>query len=402
MTCSIYEKSIELMNNFFLIQPYQNDGSDKIFKTLREIIKFNSGYIFYLNSDEINLEYSYRPLKKIADKKKYKITDKLKEKLNNENIEKEIAELLDINKPIIVEKLSIKNTVFGIIIITSDKKDENYHNYKKIFKTCASIISSLIKDIEITKILNMQVEALEEGYSHIRKENKKILEAEKVKNNFLANISHELRTPLNSIICFSELLTEEFIGRLNDKQKEYVEDIKVSGLHLLSMINEILDISKLEADAMKLNYRRFKLDTTVNEVCNLLMPLSLKKNIKIIKNIYDLEIYADYQKILQILFNLLNNAIKFTPDNGQITIEIGKTDKEIILKVIDTGIGIDKKYHKKIFKKFEQIENNVATSSTGLGLTITKELVKLHNGNISVESNPGKGSIFIVKIPNKI
>lgn len=191
-----------------------------------------------------------------------------------------------------------------------------------------------------------------EAYATIKKQNEKILAADKLKNEFLANISHELRTPLNAIIGFSEALSMKMFGPLNEKQEEYVSDIHVSGLHLLGMINEILELSKIEAKAVKLALSRFNLQTSLNEVVNIVRPLANKKHIELEKTTKDfLEIDADYQKIQQILYNLLSNAIKFTPDNGKIEIGYTHNDEDVQIFVKDNGVGIDKKYEGKIFGK---------------------------------------------------
>ena len=194
------------------------------------------------------------------------------------------------------------------------------------------------------------------------------------------------------------MLEKEFVGTLNEKQKEYINDIQTAGLHLLGMINEILDMSKIEANAVKLNLRTFEIHQVILETINIIKPLLVKKNLTLVDNSQDFKIKADYQKIQQILFNLLSNAIKFTPENGKIIVSASIDNKYVTISVEDNGIGIDKKYHKKIFEKFEQfaLQNE---SSTGLGLSITKELVKLHNGKIKLFSAPNKGSKFIITIP---
>ena len=223
--------------------------------------------------------------------------------------------------------------------------------------------------------------------------------AEKIKTDFIANVSHELRTPLNAIIGFSDLLQNKRIGELNEKQTGYVKDIQASSINLLGMINEILDISKLENSSTQLVKQTFDISMVINEVTTLLYPLFEKKNIKLVKNIEEFEINADYQKIKQVLFNLLSNALKFT--KNKIKIIVQKIDSKVVIKVIDNGIGIEKKNQKKIFNKFTQI-NDYSTkneSSTGLGLTISKEFVKLHNGKIEVESELNKGATFIITLP---
>lgn len=244
---------------------------------------------------------------------------------------------------------------------------------------------------EILEIMNLQVEALQEGILEVNK-------ADKTKSNFLANVSHELRTPLNSIIGFSDLLAHERAGGLNEKQKEYVNDIRAAGLTLLGMINGILDISKIEAGVVKLNLSTFSAKTAVDEVLNIIFPLAHKRGLAIEARVEDVEITADYQKFQQILFNLLSNAVKFA--KSRIVVELQQRDSsdpneycpqnDITLTVQDDGPGIDKKYQKKIFNKFE------STNSTGLGLAIVKEFVKLHNGTISVESMPEQGAKFIL------
>ena len=193
-------------------------------------------------------------------------------------------------------------------------------------------------------------------------------------------------------------------GELNNKQSEYISDIRVSAIHLLSMINEILDISKIEANAMKLVSSSFYISRALDEVVNVLQPLAIKKSISLTKILSeDFQVFADYQKIQQILYNLVNNAIKFSPEKGQVDIEAELKPDSFVIKVRDNGIGIDEKYHGKIFAKFVQLDSAYTKkeSSTGLGLTITKELVELHGGNISLMSEVNKGSTFIIDIPIK-
>ena len=211
-----------------------------------------------------------------------------------------------------------------------------------------------------------------------------------------------MRTPLNAIIGFSEALAKKFFGDLNEKQAEYVNDIHVSGIHLLGMINEILEISKIESKAIKLALSTFSLTMSMTEVVNIVTPLANKKHIELKVDIpEDVEIKADYQKIQQILYNLLSNAIKFTKENGKIETGYTKKDDSVEIYVKDNGIGIDKKYHGKIFAKFVQLNNiySKKESSTGLGLTITKELVELHGGKITFESKVDVGSTFYVTLP---
>lgn len=308
-------------------------------------------------------------------------------------------------KNTLITKLAIKNSVFGFMTLSSKKiiKEE----IKTSFCALANIISYKIKDYELNEVFKIQLKAMQEAilekesaYSVIKKQHKKLQELDKAKNLFLANISHELRTPLNAIIGFSQALDSKIFGELNEKQAEYIKDIQISSLHLLGMINEILDISKLEANAMKFNPTEINSTQVIGEVVNILEPLYKNKNIEvefISNNQY--KINADYQKFQQILYNLLSNAIKFTGKNGKIEIIQEIKGKDYILKIKDNGVGIDKKYHNKIFKKYVHIDNiySKSQSSTGLGLPITKELVKLHNGKIVLESEINKGTTFIME-----
>ena len=190
------------------------------------------------------------------------------------------------------------------------------------------------------------------------------------------------------------------VGDSNVKQKEYVGEIYTSGVHLLGMINEILDISKIEANAMKVTYTTFSPKLAINEVIGVMSPLADKKKIKVIFDCnYDGEITLDYQKLQQIMYNLLSNAIKFTPEKGNIKISIQNKKGELVISVRDNGIGIAKIDQQKIFEKFVQLENpyTKSGSSTGLGLTITKRFVEMMNGKIDLKSQNKKGAEFIVK-----
>ena len=291
------------------------------------------------------------------------------------------------------------------------KREKNFYKQEDLdaLNAIASVMSYLLKDAELSNVFKIQLKALKDGiveknnaYKTIKEQNEKILEADKVKNEFLANISHELRTPLNSILGFSDILGTQLYGNLNSKQEEYVNDIKVSATHLLGMINEVLDMSKIEANAMKIVKSAFWISRAVDEVANILYPLAQKKNIILKKNMdADFEVFADYQKIQQILYNLVSNAIKYSPENDEVEITVNADDESFRIFVHDNGIGIDKKYHGKIFAKFVQLDSAYTKkeSSTGLGLTITKELVELHGGKISLISEVNNGSTFIVEIP---
>lgn len=412
----IYKNAIKHLPTFFDNQLQLDKTAAGLFNVLKNIVEFDEAYVFFLNPDSIQLKYSFNNTANLQVDNTICINENLKNELFS--LENKIYEgnsalinLLQLKncKSFLVSKLSIRNTVYGFILLC--KRESSYYteDHIDVMTAASTIISYNIKDIELSNVFRIQLKALKDGitetssaYKTIKEQNIKILESDRIKNEFLANISHELRTPLNAIIGFSEVLSAKLFGDLNEKQADYVNDIHISGIHLLGMINEILDISKIEAHAMKLNKTNFILSRAIDEVANVVKPLSDRKSIVIKKNIInDGEVFADFQKISQILYNLLSNAIKFSHDSGKILAEGEVKSDRFILKIQDFGIGIDEKYHGKIFGKFVQLESSYVKkeSSTGLGLTITKELVELHGGHISLKSEPNKGTTFIVEIP---
>jgi len=230
--------------------------------------------------------------------------------------------------------------------------------------------------------------------------------ANRAKSQFLANMSHELRTPLNAVIGFSQVLQEQYFGELNEKQAEYVNDILGSGKHLLSLINDILDLSKIEAGKMELELSRVNIEELLENSLVMIKQKCLKHGIsldlRIPQELGGLEItVVDERKLKQVMFNLLSNAAKFTPDGGAIGVEAGG-GRRVIYQVSDTGIGIAPEYHEKIFEEFYQVRGGLTgkTPGTGLGLSPTKRMVEMHGGRIRVESEgEGKGSRFSFTLP---
>ncbi len=387
---------------------------------LQKIVDFDCAYVCYLNAGCANIQYRKCFCKEVPinpAETMINFPEILKTKLYDCDVFSldensgffNALKLEKTNSEFMIAKLNIRETVFGFLLISRPKTYPFTKEDEELVKAAASLISYSIKDSELSNVFKLQLRALQDSivektqaFATIKMQNEKILAADKVKNEFLANISHELRTPLNAIIGFSEALSMKLFGPLTEKQEEYVTDIHVSGLHLLGMINEILELSKIEAKAIKLSLSKYNLQTSVNEVVNIVRPLANKKHIDLQKSAKDfIEIEADYQKIQQILYNLLSNAIKFTPDEGEIEIGCKQKDDNVLIWVKDTGVGIDKKYEGKIFGKFVQLNNvySKKESSTGLGLTITKELVELHNGRIWFESVVGEGTTFFVEMP---
>ncbi|MCQ2789187.1 MAG: HAMP domain-containing histidine kinase [bacterium] len=400
-------KSLSWINNLINFDFSTSQNVVEGFKLVQKTLGFEHFYLFFVNPDDLELKYSDTSFTNL----KISIDGDLKSEIFSTN---HLAKLpADIEKEMnlegetyIVEKLSLNGTIFGVLVFTFSKEV----SYDEKFGVFASIISYKIKDKELSEVFSQQLKAIQDGfvntrnaYKTIKEQNEKILKLDKIKNEFLANVTHDLRTPLNSIIGFSEMLSTKLFGDLNEKQSEYVNEIYVAGVHLLGMINEILDISKIESCAMKLNKNQFFISRAVDEVLNVVNPLVNKKNIKLEKNVTpdDFEVVADFQKIKQILYNLVSNAIKFTKEQGNITVSVKKNKSKFVISVQDDGIGIPKEAQEKIFEKFFQVESTYlkSESSTGLGLTITKEFAVMHGGNIKVESELNKGAKFVVTMP---
>jgi len=240
-----------------------------------------------------------------------------------------------------------------------------------------------------------------------RVENLRLEAADKAKSEFLANMSHELRTPLNVSIGFSELLTMGNAGELNEKQKHYVDNILTSNQFLLTLINDILDLSKIEAGKIELVPDKMSVPLTIKETLSLINEKAMKHNV-LLKTEFDPElefIEADKQRFKQVLFNLLSNAVKFSKEEGgALTITAKKEDDMAKVSVSDTGIGIKEENVGKLFHKFEQLESGISQKygGTGLGLAITKQLVELHGGRIWAQSKYGEGSTFTFTLPLEV
>jgi PAS domain S-box-containing protein len=233
---------------------------------------------------------------------------------------------------------------------------------------------------------------------------RKMQEANRLKSDFLANMSHELRTPLNAILGFSELLIDSKVGPLNTRQQDYLNDIHSSGSHLLKLINNVLDLSKIEAGKTDLTIETFEIDEVIKGVVKHITPIADKKSI-IIEQTLDSGlriITADKSKFRQILYNLVSNAIKFSLEKGIVSIHTAPYEnKNFILKVNDTGIGIAKEDLKKLFIPFVQLDSGLSRQheGSGLGLALTRNLISLHGGRITVDSTLGEGSCFSVVLP---
>ncbi len=417
-----FKKALNLIST--ILNKYEDPDNtlDLVFNYVNEIFGNEKAYIFFISPSGLYLKSE----KGCTDEESFHLqkirtmgllTRKfIKEQKTILNQTVELANEIGIENAkessFIISPLKIKDALFGIFVIQKGNHENFTPEDAEIVEAFSCVAAYIIKDAELSDVFKLQLKILQENIIEkteavhvIREKNKQITEANKVKDEFLANVSHELRTPLNAIINSSDALKMEVFGTLNEKQQEYVTDINASAVHLNGIINEILDMSKIEANQMSINISTFNIATAIDEVLNILRSLSEKKNITFNQKYCDKNsvINADYKKLQQILYNLLSNAIKYTNPGGSIEIGFDIKGEKAVFHVTDNGIGIDEKYHGKIFAKFQQVENiyTKKESSTGLGLTITKEFVEMHGGKIWLESKINEGTTFIFELPLK-
>jgi len=243
---------------------------------------------------------------------------------------------------------------------------------------------------------------LQSRQAEIEMKNHDLERADQMKSEFLANMSHELRTPLNAIIGFSELLQEQFYGPLNTEQDEYLTNIRTAGEHLLGLINDILDLSKIEAGRMELDLEEVDLPQVLASSITIVKEKAHNNSIHLSVDAGDIgAITADARKLKQIIFNLLSNAVKFTPSGGAVNLTAHTEGAMVAIAITDTGAGIGPEDQQKLFREFTQVDGSLSRrhEGTGLGLALTKRLVELHHGTISVHSVLGAGSTFTVRLP---
>jgi len=254
---------------------------------------------------------------------------------------------------------------------------------------------------ERTAELEAAKKEVEEFSYSILQAKEEVERASKFKDQFLSTMSHELRTPLNAVLGFSALLAEERYGPLNDRQRRYVSHIHTGGQHLLTLINDILDLSRIEAGRMELAIENVSVETVFGEVLSVMRPLADNKSQTLSQHAEPgLSVRADLTRFKQVLMNLLGNGIKFTPEGGRIELTANQADGEVRVEVRDTGPGIPPEEQKRIFEAFYRLrESGKATEGTGLGLAITQRLVELHGGQLCLESQPGQGSCFHFSLP---
>jgi two-component system, OmpR family, phosphate regulon sensor histidine kinase PhoR len=322
------------------------------------------------------------------------------------------------NKEILINKdaksyglvpLIKNNIVLGIIYLESKKKN----NYKYFIKSLGILINHISVGIEnimlYNEILNFNKhleQKINEATKELQEKNLELKKIDQMKSDFVSNVSHELRTPLTSISGYSKLMYMEKLGDINNKQKNSLKIIVDETDRLTRLINEVLDLSKLEAGKIKINYEKFNLYECANDVITTLKSIANEKNIKLnLKKIgNDFNITAGKDLIKQVLINLLSNAIKFSFQNEKVELIIKEKDKHHEIIVKDNGKGISKEYLPRLFNKFYQIDGSLTREhgGTGLGLVIVKHIVELHKGTISVESKLGKGSKFKFILPKEV
>ena len=263
---------------------------------------------------------------------------------------------------------------------------------EKEIELAVSFADQAVIAIENTRLLN-----------EIQDKSRQLEAASRHKTEFMANMSHELRTPLNAIIGFSDVLEQRMYGTLNDQQSDYVRDIAGSGRHLLDLVNEILDLSKVEAGRMELEPSEFALADTIHGTLAFVRERAASHRVALNADVpTELgTVVADERKVRQVLLNLLSNAVKFTPDGGTIRVRAQRRDSEVQVAVQDTGIGIAPEDQAKVFDEFQQVgkASDRSREGTGLGLTLAKRFIELHGGRIWIESAVGKGTTFTFAIP---
>jgi signal transduction histidine kinase len=281
-----------------------------------------------------------------------------------------------------------ENRLLGGLVVNRDSAGEFTPEVIALLKTFATQSALAIQNARLFREVEQKSRELEAASRH--------------KSEFLANMSHELRTPLNAIIGFSEVLYERMFGEINEKQAEYIADILESGRHLLSLINDVLDLSKIEAGRMELELNDFDLPDAIENTLTLVRERAMRRRIDLQVSIDEHlgVVCADERKVKQVLLNLLSNALKFTPEGGRIQVQAAVSNGTAQISVTDTGVGIAAEDQTALFEEFRQVGTaSKKVEGTGLGLAISRKFVELHGGRIWVESQAGTGSTFAFTLP---
>jgi signal transduction histidine kinase len=271
---------------------------------------------------------------------------------------------------------------------------------KKWFQSSISLVRNTGQTVVVSARDITERKEMEKSIISAKEEAEK---ASRAKSQFLSSMSHELRTPLNAILGFSQILEMDPEAPLNESQSQSVNEILKAGNHLLTLINEVLDLSKVESGKMSISIKPVEIKKVVDEAIALVIPMAQKHNVEIdISNVEYMNEYvlADNTRLKQVLINLLSNAVKYNKENGKVTLYCDKGDKFIRFNVVDTGKGISKDDIELVFKAFYRVDDRTSTvEGTGIGLAVAKEIVELMGGNINVESKEGVGSRFYIELP---
>ncbi|MBI3916110.1 MAG: GAF domain-containing protein [Betaproteobacteria bacterium] len=289
----------------------------------------------------------------------------------------------------LISPLLREDTAIGVIIVRRPELRPFSEKQIKVLETFAAQAVIAIENVRLFREIQEKGRQLEVANRH--------------KSEFLANMSHELRTPLNAVIGFSDLLLERLYGEMNAKQENYVRNIQASGKHLLSLINDILDLSKIEAGRMELDVSRVHIPSALQNAMIMIRERAQRQNVVLSCTVEPqiTDIPADERKFKQIMLNLLANAVKFARERGRVDVDARLLDGHLVVSVRDTGVGIAKQNQQAVFEEFSQVgrHDSAKQEGTGLGLALTRRFVQLHGGTIKVESELGKGSTFTFTIP---
>lgn len=325
---------------------------------------------------------------------------------NDKKILKNFVKMFNVKK-IIVSPLKISNEVVGVFYVVRSKNKYPFtKDDKDIILIFSSLAANLIKKMQTFKELRKNKKKLESTTEELKRANEELKNISLAKTNLISNISHELKTPLVSIKGYTDILLEKKFGDFNEKQRLSLVAIKRNAERLINSINNLIDISMIELGATKsLERELVNIPTLMDETIELILPLAKKKNILVKKEFEEdsLIVEADREKLSRVFLNILDNAIKFNRQKGEIIVKCQKSKKNVITEIKDNGIGIPKKYKELIFRRFFQIDHSAKRvyRGSGIGLSLCLDIVRYFNGDIKVKSKPNKGSSFKVILPAK-